>query len=550
MKPRHIPQLAVLILGVSLCPARAGGNVLANSGFEVCTTEALPDFWGPGTMGISAPRWALDPDSWRQHWRVDSTTSHSGRRSMRIDCPGDPADLILYGRWVDLPVLNVPWTLSAWMKSDRADLPVDLTFQFGSKTVKVGPEWGRYSVTASPYDKTQTIIITPKGQGVLWVDDVQFEQADTPTDYAPAAYDAGLTGQAVHRPVPDRPPCRIRPGGTKTAAVTIDAHRRLLVDGVPFIPFTMAWGHLPNREMLQDCARAGYNAGLFLIGNDTDLAALRTCLDQANACGLKIILSMLGGITTENRTRFITAFREHPALLVWYVVDEPTGDDPAVRQAYDLAKRLDPARPAYINYAPGFYFPTVLPSDIASLDRYDIGAEPDGPIYQAQFADRLESIARPAGKPSWIVLQCSGYAFWMSREPTGPEEEALVYLTLIHGVRGLKFWVDKPLSLELWRTMKMLAGEVRQLTPVLYSLEPAPPVAAAQPEIHVLAKTWKGRTYVMAANAAATPVAARLAVAGAGRAATVLFEQRRVKLVDGVIEDTFLPYQRHVYELR
>jgi len=545
MKTGIISIFVLLFVVVSVSTARAA-NLLANSSFEVCTVEKLPDFWGPGRLGISTPVWVLNTDSWRRHWGVDARNSHSGKRSLRIDCPGDAYDLCAFSRWVDQPKLSVPYTLSVWLKSDRADMPVSFGFLGTEKDVKVSKEWTRYWVTGSPYETPLTMIIHPMAKGVLWIDDVQYEQASEPTDYAPSGYDATLTEAAVHRIVPETKPFKYKPGKSTMSIVTIDPHRRFLVDGVPFIPYATSWEHLPNREILKHTVEAGFNSVFVYVSNDISLDSARKCLDDANSFGLKVICSMLGGITTENRTLFLTGLREHPALIAWNVCDEPVPNDPTPQPAYELAKKLDTAHPAYVNYAPSFYFPEVLPTDISSLDRYDIGSG-GTPINQAEFTDQLEHIAIPAGKPSWIFLQSSGYAYWMSREPTAPEQEAMVYLTLIHGARGISFVFDKPLSAELWKGRKALAREIRELTPILYSLDPPPTVSATPATIHLVGKSYNGRRYIIAANTLATRVKAEINIPGSYKTATVLFENRKIKVENGVIRDAFLGYQRHVY---
>ncbi len=551
MKAGTIFAVVFLMMGVCLA-GQAGENLLRNSSFETCTTEKLPDFWGPGGMGISSAHWQVNMDEWRTRWGVDDTVSHSGKHSLRIDCPGDATDLIAYARWVDLPVLNVPWTLSVWLKADREEMPVGFNYQFGSSQVKVGKEWTRFSVTSSPYDKTQTVIVSPGANGVIWIDDVQFEQGDAATDYAPAPADAGITGEAVHRMVADVPAFKNKPGGTRPASVRIDENRRFLVEGTPFIPFGPGFSNLPTTDLLKKTAAAGFSAVVLLLGNDEKIEDIRRCLDEANLLGMKVVGMLRNPATVKTRATIITSFRSHPAVIAWYVTDEPDGDHQYVKDFYSMARKLDPSRPVYVNYAPSFYFPEALPTDIASLDRYDIGAEPDGPIYQAEFTDQLEKVAVTAGKPSWIWLQSGGYAYWMSRSPTAPEQEAMVYLTLVHGVRGIKFWVDLPFSLEEWRTMKMLAQEVRQLTPILYSLETAPTVSAIPSDrlgIHVTAKTYKGKRYIIACNAGPKPVDATITISTGGESANVLFEKRRVKVDNGVIKDNFLGYQRHAYEV-
>ncbi len=544
----RLPIALAILLILGFATGATAANLLTNTSFEICTVEKLPDFWGNGRMGMAAPRWVLDADSWRKHWGVDETTSHSGKRSLRIDCPGDSADIALQARWLDIEKVNENYTLSFWAKSDRTDMPVTFGFEPPLKEVKVGTEWARYSVSALAYDKMLTIVLYPQGKGVVWIDDVQFELGNAPTDYAPSPNDSSLSENAVKRTVPDIKPFPIKPGKTKLTVVKIDANRRFLVDGVPFIPFATGWDNLPSREVIEDSAKAGFNAIFIYVGNGTLINDVKRVLDNANSFGLRVIVGMSGGITNENRSIYHAGLRNHPALIAWNVCDEPMGDDPTPDKAYALAKKMDPAHPAYVNYAPGFYMPKVLPTEISSLDQYTIGCGGE-PLSQALNVDKLEAIAMPAGKPSWIWLQCTGNAYWMSREPTAPEEEAMVYLCLIHGARGFKFWVTKPLGAELWKEMKLLSREVRQLTPILYSLDAMPEATATPSGIHILGKANKGSGYIIAANALPNTVNAEIKAPGI-KSAKVLFEGRKVAVVNGVIKDTFLGYQRHVYEVR
>jgi hypothetical protein len=552
----------LVVISVSITYA-ATRNLLRNGGFEICTIEKLPDLWGSGNMGLSVPMWVLDSDSWRAHWGVVENERHSGKRCLRIDCPGDPANLTASpsnlsatARFLDLTEPKTSYTLSAWLKSDRPDLPVVIGWQGNMQTVHVARRWSRYSITGTAEGMCYMMSVRPTARGVLWVDDVQLEEGKVATDYVPSPVDASIAGKAVHRIAYHLPDIPITRGPTRPPVVTIDTHRRLLIDGEPFVMFATCWEQFPTREILQHFAAAGFNSLFILLGNENTVAEIQTCMDNANWCGLKVVCSMRREIKDENRKLFITSLRDHPALIVWNVFDEPvTGADTVPQIAYEEARQLDPAHPAYVNYSPGMYFPPTLQSDIACLDSYSIGCSGE-PLDQAKYADQLESIASPAGKPSWIALQSGGYAYWWSREPTGPEEESMVYLTLIHGVRGFEFYVYKPFSVELWKEMRMLSREIRQLAPVICSLETPPTVSVVglcpdvlRSSIHVVGKTYKGERYVIAANASPLPVNGDITVSGGGSAATVLFENRQVNVVRDVINDTFAGYQRHVYRL-
>jgi len=271
---------------------------------------------------------------------------------------------------------------------------------------------------------------------------------------------------------------------------------------------------------------------------------VRAVLDSAGANGLMVILWVHTNVTSELLREWVTALKEHPALLAWYVYDEPSEITPQVQEKYDIARTLDPGRPAYVNYV---LYPRDQLGDIASLDDYPIPK--NGPAVIAGDAETLERSAAPAGKPSWIWLQDMGYAYFVPREPTAPEVECMTYLALIHGVRGIKFFAQKPRSKELWNRMQWLAREVRELTPVLYALEDSPAVSAAPETIHAVAKRHRGETYIIAANDCPKSLRATLGISGPDGTAAVLFEDRSVRVSEGRLRDRFEPYQRHVYRL-
>lgn len=103
---------------------------------------------------------------------------------------------------------------------------------------------------------------------------------------------------------------------------------------------------------------------------------------------------------------------------------------------------------------------------------------------------------------------------------------------------------------ELWSEIRQLGQEVKELTPILYSLETPPAVSTTSTEIEFVAKTYKGQSYIIALNKKPTRVKATFSVPGSDTAsATVLFENRNASVKKGTIEDVFEGYQRHVYRL-
>ncbi|MBL4700106.1 MAG: hypothetical protein JKX85_02515, partial [Phycisphaeraceae bacterium] len=519
-------------------------NLFRNSSFEVCTTEKLPDYWGSGHWGIITPQWVTDIASWRERWGVDENVSHSGKRSLRIVGSAKNSDLRAVANWTCLDLK--PHTLSAWMKSDREAMPVTLEIPgAGRSTVMVGTQWKRYSVTTgTPKANVVSCRISPAAEGTVWIDDAQLEAGSTLTDWRPARTDATMTGIAVHRMVPELPPLTITPDADYSH-VKIDEHRRFLVNGEPFIPYAyMPWGN-PSETELNQVALAGYNTVIYCAYAANSLEGVRQVLDDAHKNGLKVILWLHSLVTLDQVRQWVPAFKDHPALIVWYVYDEPAKITPEIQAKYDLTRKLDPGHPAMLNYV---LYPTDMLGDIASLDYYPIPNSQ--PLGIGGEAAALERAASKVGKPSWIWLQSCGYGFFCAREPTGPEEECMVYISLINGVRGLQFFAYVPRTLELWNAMQHLSQEVKQLTPILYSIEQPREATVSPSAIHMVVKQYQGSSYLITVNVTDQPVKAKLQFPGANGEATVLFENRTVKIHDGVIHDDYEGYQRHVYKLK
>lgn len=531
----------------------ADQNMVINGGFENCTTEGLPDFWGTGHWGLGrfGETWVTDTDTWRTRWGVDNTVSHSGSRSLRIAASTDSTELRAVSNKIKLQA-GKTYTLSVWMKSDSTNLPVSLFENGGgaSQQVSVDNTWRRYTLSFVPPGASNTVVktsiyITPTGNGTLWVDDVKLEANSVATDYSAAVEDSAFSIQTVHRTPPSVSDIVVTPG-PNTVQVGIDESRRFLVDGQPFIPFAVGWESLPTANEFNHFARAGFNTVCFVAKASETVETIRTALDNAKANGLKVILWFDNAVTSATIQAWVTALRDHPAIIAWYVCDEPSSITPEAQAKYDAAKNNDPNRPVYINY---WHTPLSL-GDIASIDYYAISGQKP-PALEGQNAEVLELFAAPAGKPSWLWIQDTGYAFdwWWSREPTGPEMESMTYLSLIHGVRGIKLFAQKPHSKELWDELRMLSREVTTLTPILYSLEGAPTASVTPNAIHVTTKTYQGQRYIIAANSTSAPVSATFTIPGDDSTATVQFENRQLSVQNGQFTDTFEGYQRHVYVL-
>ena len=200
-------------------------------------------------------------------------------------------------------------------------------------------------------------------------------------------------------------------------------------------------------------------------------------------------------------------------------------------------------RPVYINW--GICCPPLpcsgIDSDIASSDTYPIPSQSPANIGVWAAADAA------TGKLSWMWLQASGYAYSVPRDPTGPEEDCMVYSSLINGVRGIVYWMNTPYSPELWGEVEQLGSQIPTLTPILYSLSTPPSVSSSTAGIELIGKTYNSQPYIVSVNDSPSSVNATLSVPSGYVSANVLFENRYVSVSSNTITDTFSGFQSHVY---
>ena len=180
---------------------------------------------------------------------------------------------------------------------------------------------------------------------------------------------------------------------------------------------------LPRRKAYMDlCAELG----------------MRVNYNLQQVCALKksdspeLRKSKLRRIEQEVRT-----FRDHPALLSWYVSDEPDGQFIAPEELADavaLIRKLDPHHPismVFVDPKPSLPYQDLL--DIVMTDPYPI---PGNSVVNAgEYLQKLKEFYQ-FKKHIWIVPQAFGGQEYWSREPTPNELKAMVYLGVVHGARA------------------------------------------------------------------------------------------------------------------
>lgn len=347
----------------------------------------------------------------------------------------------------------------------------------------------------------------------------------------------------------------------------------LVTDGLPFIPvgFYCSWPlepAFPEEEVVK-----GFNliSPYWKIDKKGKKERMRF-MDRCAGLGMKVnynLCSVAGGggnSTTRSEglsrreklellRKEVELMRDHPALLAWYIADEPVGQGvPAdsLEAAYDLIKALDPYHPVSIVFmAPHMAEPYREVMDITMTDPYPV---PHGRIREVgSYVNELQDFFRHE-KPVWLVPQAFGGNEWWTREPTAGEVRAMTYLGVVNGAAGIQYFIRKglnavPKSQATWGECGTIAQELMALTPALTSGQPAPPVETFSLDLHARAYNQSGMFTIVVVNSLNEPVEMELQLAGVDLTmeGVVMFEGRKISMKEGRIRDIMDGYGTRVY---
>lgn len=294
-------------------------------------------------------------------------------------------------------------------------------------------------------------------------------------------------------------------------------------------------------------------------------------MDRCAGLGMKVhynLLSVSGGggvgskIETlsdeEKRVRLIAeikTFRDHPALLAWYISDEPTGNyisPEQLEEIYQTVKENDPWHPVSIVFMAPFLSSRKYADalDIVMADPYPV---PDSQLtLVGDVAGQLKAEFN-GKKPVWMVLQAFGGGEWWSREPTIQEIRTMTYQAIIKGARGIQYFVRQglnlfPKSTATWGECGRMAAEIAEMTPWILSDEETIPVQSGSQNILATSAIHNGQLLILAVNRSNYPQKAEFTVSGmiSGNA-SVLFENRNIYVSSGYFSDLLSAFGSQAY---
>ena len=294
-------------------------------------------------------------------------------------------------------------------------------------------------------------------------------------------------------------------------------------------------------------------------------------MDRCAQLGMKVhynLLSVSGGggvgskmegYTDEQKRELlikeIKTFMDHPALLAWYISDEPTGNKVSpetLEEIYEVVKETDPWHPVSIVFMAPFLSSKKYTNavDIVMADPYPI---PDLPASMVgEITGKLKKEFK-GEKPVWIVPQAFGGGELWEREPSIQEIRSMTYQSVVNGATGIQYFVRQglnsfPKSVSTWSECGRMALEIAELTPWLLSDEEANSVVSSSKNITVTSRLHNGQLIVLAVNKVNEPQRVDISITGIGNSkAKVIFENRSVSVNSGLITDLLPSYGSQVY---
>ncbi|OHD59426.1 MAG: hypothetical protein A2096_06145 [Spirochaetes bacterium GWF1_41_5] len=330
-----------------------------------------------------------------------------------------------------------------------------------------------------------------------------------------------------------------------------------------------------QKTFCKDAKENNFNVMIFNLDEafqkpEITYQGIQELLDYTAELNTKAILWMpnkIKGDRKEYAINLIQKFNNHPAVLGWKIADEPSGggniSQEEVRARYEQTKKVDPYKPAFVNHLfSGFQtrysaYPDtgVLPADTLWITYYPVAGRQSKEDLMESCAAIFSAMSlegRKNSQPVWFWTQSFGYANNWARTPTPEEQVYLTYIPLIYGVTGIMHFTYRPQVEALWQKISDLNKELEVLSPVLFS-EVIENEVLTFGQIHGILRKYNNKIYFISANADIKPQTARLDlrkwVGLEKQTVKVGFEKRTVNIINGILEDTYSGYDRHIYEI-
>lgn len=373
--------------------------------------------------------------------------------------------------------------------------------------------------------------------------------------------------------------------------VTFDHRRICYINGIPYFPIGIyhlqpavfstyikpesekrGLSYIDWRQALSDVKDRGFNTVVHAWGFPSE-----EFLAEANKRRLSILPE---GATWGDRANFVKLrdlANKYNNIPMWYGVDEPYEAyqiEIGKRFYSDIAQVEDPHRA--VGTAVGMIksiSPIIGSIDVILPDYYTIRYITDDYFYKgltgkrvpdlSEYAWAMEEtipIIEAAGKPMWSVPQ--SFDSGSGPMPRPEELKCQAYISLVNGATGIiwyAYFTDGQVTKSkrgpwylpdypaLWDYFPKLNSEVSRFGKVIVASKSTSAIKWSDPRIKSRSWATKSGTYIVAVNPMATNIHCNLPKPP-GQNAAVWDENRTLQTKSGVLNDSFAPYEVHIYE--
>jgi len=320
-------------------------------------------------------------------------------------------------------------------------------------------------------------------------------------------------------------------------------------------------------QMLANGAGWLYPSGISMVIN---------YLNVAQSLGIKVIVPVgrgraPDGVTDQQYTDFINTIKTHPALVGYYLSDEPELDSypnavhATLQHYYSLGKAADPNHPFMVAFSgsPSSTFSDIV--DMVGCDYYP--ARTDTPTFGGQIPGSYDTWARMLrycatyGKASNVAIvqgtDKNGY-----RDLSDAEYRYHIFSAIVQGVKNILFWYDGSswASSTMINHVGQMMGQIKSIGAEMDAGTTFDPRITVNQPISSLAYRYGvsgSSNVILAVN-----IANRNKVSGARLVNVqfslpsevhttqieVLHENRAIPVVNGKFTDDFAPFAVHMYK--
>lgn len=323
--------------------------------------------------------------------------------------------------------------------------------------------------------------------------------------------------------------------------VTFAPNGTCRLDGKPFFPIGV-WVYGLNPDVIADLEEHRFNT---VVGNGLKPADVPTLEKH----GLKCI--------PPASDEWIAAAKASPALLAWYLIDEPEehGATPEqVRAMYERLKAKDKSHPAGITHDMLIGPPKYKGScDFSMTDVYPVTRDRNWPLNAVGGYTENTRKVHGEGWANFTFVQTFGGpdsdgGKWA--QPLPHEVRFMAFNALVHRAAGILYFSYWPRDKVTWASVTELNRDLERLVPWLLAPGEEKVAKSDDPAVEVRAKKVADGWMVIATNADPKPCRATLSVeALSGGVLHLPFEGRAVSVEAGRWQDRFTAHEVHVYLL-